>query len=208
MMYHGFVRIVVLVARKGGTGKTTLACSLAVAAMESGGSVAMLDADPQATANAWYQMRDTDRPDVARVDAAEIPSVVEAARGRYDLLLIDTPGQASASNAALRVADLCLIPCRPAPADILASPGTMAAAKKLGKAAAFVLCQVPPRGRRASEAAAALAAQGAVAPVHVVSRIAFADAFGLGLGVTEFEPHGKAADEIRRLWQWTKEEMK
>lgn len=200
------MRVVALVTQKGGTGKTTLACCLAVAAMEAGLRVAVLDADPQATADAWYQMREADEPNVARVISAEIPAVVAAVCERYDLLLIDTPGQSSASNSALRAADLCLIPCRPAPADILAAPATMDSAKKLGKSAAFVLSQTPPLGRRAQEAAAGLAVSGTIAPVHVVARCAFADAFGWGLGVTEFEPRGKAAAEIRQLWQWIKKE--
>ena len=56
------------------------------------------------------------------------------------------------------------------------------------------------------EAAEALSGSGTVAPVRIVSRVAFADAFGLGLGVTEYEPGGKAATEIRALWQWIDKE--
>jgi chromosome partitioning protein len=41
-----------------------------------------------------------------------------------------------------------------------------------------------------------------VAPVHVVLRNAYQDAFGAGLGVTEYEPEGKAAEEIHALWKW------
>ena len=41
-----------------------------------------------------------------------------------------------------------------------------------------------------------------VAPVHIVLRNAYQDAFGKGLGVTEHEPEGKAAEEIRALWKW------
>ena len=200
------MRIVALATQKGGTGKTMLACSLAVAAMERGLRAGILDADPQATAQAWYRLREAEGPDVAGVEAAEIAAVAAAAGGRYDLLVIDTAGQASAANAALRAADLCIVPCRPAPADILAAPVVAEAARKLGKPAAFVLSQTPPRGRRAHEAAEALSGSGTVAPVRIVSRVAFADAFGLGLGVTEYEPRGKAAAEIRALWQWIDKE--
>ncbi len=201
------MRIVVLATQKGGTGKTTLACSLAVAAMERGLRAGILDADPQATAQAWYRLRDAEGPDVAGVEPAEIPAVATAG-GRYDLLMIDTAGQASAANAALRAADLCIVPCRPAPADILAAPVVADAARKLGKSLAFVLSQTPPRGGRAREAAEALSGSGTVAPVQIVSRIAFADAFGLGLGVTEYEPRGKAAAEIRALWEWIDKETR
>ena len=41
-----------------------------------------------------------------------------------------------------------------------------------------------------------------VAPVHIVSRNAYQDAQGRGLAAIEFEPDGKAAAEVRELWQW------
>jgi chromosome partitioning protein len=34
------------------------------------------------------------------------------------------------------------------------------------------------------------------------------DAYAAGQGVSEFAPHGKAADEIRQLWTWIKENEK
>jgi chromosome partitioning protein len=43
---------------------------------------------------------------------------------------------------------------------------------------------------------------GIVAPVRIVLRNAYQDAYGAGLGVTEYEPEGKAAEEIRALWKW------
>jgi chromosome partitioning protein len=36
----------------------------------------------------------------------------------------------------------------------------------------------------------------------VVSRNDHQDAIGLGQGVTEYNPSGQAAGEIRRLWAW------
>ena len=47
-----------------------------------------------------------------------------------------------------------------------------------------------------------VAVLGTVAPVGVVSRNAFQDAHGRGLGINEYEPEGKAAQEIRELWGW------
>ena len=53
-----------------------------------------------------------------------------------------------------------------------------------------------------SEARAALSAYGLVCPVVISQRVAFSHALNGGLAVTEFEPEGKAAGEIRRLWEW------
>ena len=53
-----------------------------------------------------------------------------------------------------------------------------------------------------SEAASALHAAGVLALPYIVQRNDHQDALGVGLGVTEYDPHGKAAEEIRGLWRW------
>jgi hypothetical protein len=39
-------------------------------------------------------------------------------------------------------------------------------------------------------------------PIEITERRAFARAVATGRAVTEFETHGKAAEEIRALWRW------
>ena len=197
------MRIITFVTQKGGSGKTTLALSCAVAAEEHGARALVLDMDPQRTAEAWYQTREATKPKLATVTAAELPDAITGGRQRFDVVLIDTPGRDEPSTAAaIRHADICLIPCRPTPADMKATPTTVATIKRLDKLSAFVLSQTPPRGYRIREAAKGLSVLGMVAPVHIVSRNAYQDAHGMGLAVTEFETDGKAAAEIRELWQW------
>jgi chromosome partitioning protein len=117
--------------------------------------------------------------------------------------MVDTAGRDDpATAAAIRAADLSVVPCRPTAADMKAVPPTAATIKRLGKAAAFILTQTPPRGFRIAEARDALGMLGMVAPAHVVSRATYQDAFAAGLGVTEYEPGGKAAEEIGALWAW------
>ena len=41
----------------------------------------------------------------------------------------------------------------------------------------------------------------------IAQRADHLDAIALGLGVTEYQPAGKAADEIRQLWVWAKKRM-
>ena len=190
--------VIAFVTQKGGSGKTTLAVSCAVAAEEQGSRALVLDMDPH-----WYQAREAAMPKLAAVTAAELPNAITGASRRFDVVLIDTPGRDEPSTAAaIRHADLCLIPCRPTPADMKATPPTVATIKRLGKLSAFVLSQTPPRGYRIREAAKGLSVLGMVAPVHIVSRNAYQDAQGRGLAAIEFEPDGKAATEIRELWQW------
>jgi chromosome partitioning protein len=46
-----------------------------------------------------------------------------------------------------------------------------------------------------------------VAPMDITERRAFSRAVASGRAVTEFESEGKAAAEIRALWEWLKGEM-
>ena len=202
------MRVITFVTQKGGSGKTTLTLSCAAAAEEQGSRALILDMDPQRTAEAWYQTREAATPKLATVTAAELPNAIIGGQQRFDVALIDTPGRDEPSTAAaIRHADLCLIPCRPTPADMKATPPTVATIRRLGKLSAFVLSQTPPRGYRIREAAKGLSVLGMVAPVHIVSRNAYQDAQGMGLAVTEFEPEGKAAAEIRELWQWVAKKL-
>jgi chromosome partitioning protein len=204
------LNILVLVTQKGGSGKTTLCINLAVAALQAGRRCLIIDLDPQATAEAWYQEREAEEPKLVRVQAHELPRAVEMAKGQggFDFVIIDTPGRDEpAVAAAVRAADFCLIPCRPTPADMKATPATMATIKRLDKQAAFVLSQTPPRGYRIHEARQGLSVLGSVAPPVIVARSAFQDAQGAGLSVLEYEPDGKAAQDVAALWTWLEKRM-
>lgn len=196
--------VIAFVTQKGGSGKTTLCLNLAVAGEACGARCLILDLDPQGTAEAWYQDRQAATPRLARAGAGDLPRALELARGQgYSHVLLDTPGRDEpAVAAAIRAADFCLVPCRPTPADMKATPTTIGTIRRLGRRAAFVLTQTPPRGHRTREAELGLSVLGPSAPVAVVARTAFQDAQGAGLGVTEYEPEGKGAEEIRDLWAW------
>jgi chromosome partitioning protein len=198
------MRVVSFVTQKGGSGKTALSLCCAVAAEEAGQRVLLVDLDPQGTAEAWYRDREAETPKLVRIDAAELDAALTtASQHPFDLVFIDTPGRDEPSIAvAIRVADLCIVPCRPTSADMKATPPTVATVNRLNKPVAFVLTQTPPRSYRIREAENGLSMLGIVAPVRIVLRNAYQDAYGAGLGVTEYEPEGKAAEEIRALWKW------
>jgi chromosome partitioning protein len=198
------MRVITFVTQKGGSGKTTLCVNLAVAGEAATARCLVLDLDPQGTAEAWYHDREAASPRLIRAAAGDLPRALTLAREQgFSHVLLDTPGRDEpAVAAAIRVADFCVIPCRPTAADMKATPATMATIRRLGKPAVFVLTQTPPRGYRIREAELGLAVLGPCAPVSVVARSAFQDAQAAGLGITEYEPGGKAAEEIRQLWAW------
>ncbi len=204
------MKTIALVTQKGGTGKSSLAVSLAVAAQESGRRVYIVDLDPQGTAKNWYERREAEEPQVASLDAAKLKDALKAlARQGYDLVFLDTAGvDTPAAVSAMQAADMCLIPARPSIADIEATRATVASLSKLGKTYAFVLNQCPPgRSIRTTDAYRVLQLGGVVATASLAIRTDHVDAMALGQGVTERDPTGKAATEVRELLQWVLNKM-
>ena len=198
------MKAIAFVTQKGGSGKSTLCISLAVAAQQAGQSVCILEMDRQATVSDWAEHRKADTPEVAQIDATQLDDIMMRLRASdFDYVFIDTPGVDSpGSLAAIRAADLCVVPCRPTPADLRAFKPTLAAIYRLEKKFAFVLNQTPPRSYRVRDAADGLAVLGVLPDTNLVMRNDHQDALGLGQGVTEYNPSGMAANEIRSLWSW------
>lgn len=200
------MKTLAFVTQKGGTGKSSLAVSLAVAAQEAGHRTYVIDLDPQATARNWGQRREADAPEVAGIEAARLPEALAALKSQgYALVILDTAGvDTPATTAAMSAADLCIIPARPSVADIEAARPTVRTLSRLGKAFAFVINQAPPgRGVRTTDAYRALQLAGLVCEVPIAMRADHLDAMATGQGVTERDPSSKAAGEIRDLLQWT-----
>ncbi len=90
------MHVVAVIAQKGGTGKTTLALSLAVAAQQAGKTAAIVDLDPQATASNWSDRRQSDTPVVVSAQPVRLVQVLKSAEdGGARLVLIDTPREQS-----------------------------------------------------------------------------------------------------------------
>ena len=204
------MKILALIAQKGGSGKTTLACHLAVVAQEAGECVLLIDTDPQASAMAWAAAREAEGPATLGTTAAGLERALTTARARnVGWAIIDTaPHTAPDAAKVARASDLVLIPCRPSALDLAAASGTVRIVKAAGVRAAFVLSACPPRAPEIGESRDALASHGLpVAPVLIGDRRTFARALASGVAATEFEPEGRAATEIRTLWQWIAKEV-
>jgi chromosome partitioning protein len=205
------VKIITLAAQKGGCGKSALAISCATLAAHNSKRVLILDADPQGTARQWQTGRNGELPEVHSVrNVAELEKALSVLPSdSLDFVFIDTPGRDEPGEAAaIRAASLTLIPCRPTMADVRAMPATAQVAQRLQRQYAFILTQVPTRGTRADETAAALAELGEVAPIRIAQRIAWQDSYAASLGVSEYEPQGPAARELGALWRWLNARLK
>jgi chromosome partitioning protein len=198
------MRTIAFVSQKGGCGKSTLAACFAVAAQEAGEDVFILDLDSQKSAVRWGSKRHDPHLLVEAVPSARLPAALTALSKRnISLVIVDTPRLDSPRTlAAIKAADLCIVPARPATFDIWAAEVTGRKLKLMGKEFVFLLNQCPP-ARQAShvqEDIAALEAVGAVLRPHVRARAGFLEAARTGKGVTEVDPNGTAAQEMRELW--------
>jgi chromosome partitioning protein len=207
----GSMRIISLVTQKGGSGKSTLASSLAVAARAGGERVFVIDMDPQRSLVNWAKTRGLDDVPVGAVTAGKLPATLAALeKNGFTLAIIDTAGaEGGSSTAAMRAADLNIIPSRPNIFDLWASEQTRATLKELKSEFVFVLNQCPPAQQtaRVQEGAAALEAMGGLITPLVQARVDYQEAARHGLGVTEINPHGAAAAEIKALWSSIKRRL-
>jgi chromosome partitioning protein len=205
------MRTIAVISQKGGSGKTTLALHVAVAAEQAGYGTVLLDMDPQGTAEAWSEWRKEAPPLVIPAKTATLARTLEkAAAHGANLVIIDTPPLAEAeARTAAKAADLVLVPCRPNAFDIHSIKMTADLARFAAQPAFAVLNAGPVGATRLYTETAELVTEIGlpVAPMRLSERAAFRHATGSGQAAQEVEPAGKAAAEVEALWSWICQQM-
>ncbi len=195
--------VVTLYSTKGGCGKTTLAAHLAVEAGKQGaGSVAVIDADPQASLARWWNSREAKTPAFVHTTLAGMPSqLVKLREAGVKLVVIDTPGaDVSHSRGIIRLSDLVVIPSRPSPLDLGTLGSTVSAVEEEGKPLIFVLNAVTARTRISAQAILALSQHGPVGAI-LHQRTDYAASMTDGRVAAELDPTSKSAEEVAELWR-------
>jgi chromosome partitioning protein len=200
------MRSIAFLSQKGGSGKTTIAVHVAVAARRE--KVMLIDTDPQASASTWAAARAADEPLVVKSTTVETRTLLNTSQGRTFAVIDTAPHNMAGVDVVAAAVDLLLIPCRPSVFDLAATESSVKIAKAARKPAAFVLNACAARGPEVDQAREVLQKHGyPVVPVTIGDRKAFSRAIITGEAVTEFEPSGKAAQEIMALWRWISKQL-
>jgi len=211
---------------KGGVGKSTLAVNLACETFSKRRSVILVDADAQGTASYWLGLgrlpiRGEAMPLENQRDADRWIRRVIALRNEVDLVIIDLPPHiGAATEAALVIADLFIVPVTASGADILATEKALTLLKEArrvrgdGKPACLVVpSKVDRRTAAGREVEEALKQLGEPVTPAICQRTAFVDSFSAGEWIGDFAPESLAATEIetlaesvQRVLKWRRDE--
>jgi chromosome partitioning protein len=202
--------IVAFAGQKGGVGKSTTAVCLAVAALEAGSRVLLVDADPQATVRTWGEVaaeRKRPAPTVIAMGASMHKSgqLADLASG-FDMTFIDCPPRhGEVQRSALMVADVVVLPCGASAADAWALATSLEVVREARAMRDELLACVlitRKQGRTALGKSARKVLESTGLPVletELGSRIAYQESLAAGQGITTFAPRDAGAREILDL---------
>ena len=207
-------RVIVVVAPKGGVGKTTVCMSLLVSARLNGLSVLGVNMDAQLSLDKWGRTRDEQirlNPDagirpipVLRLAPDRWREV--AAMSGYDAVIVDTPPGHGESLHSIRSlcesADLVLIPTSATGLDL---DEVIPFGSEVGKGrSAYVLNRVNRRTKAFSKARNALLEAGDcdLCPVEIPVLEAISGRYMYGLTTSDFGDAG--AEALDGLWRYVR----
>lgn len=200
------MKVVSLLNRKGGVGKSTIACQLARGIQLDGRDVLIVDTDAQGTASDWAESGDKDTPLVVKIDRATLEDDIPKAGQQYDVVIIDGAAKAERMNvSAVKASDLVLIPIQPSAVDIWPVKETVEIIKTRQEVTgrpqgAFVISRAITGTNLASSIGDVLdGLELSLLDARTHQRVAYAEAMGKGVGVMDLNGRHKATSEIEAM---------
>jgi len=200
--------IIAVLNGKGGAGKTCLSVNLAAAYQAARTSVFIADSDSQKSALDWSLVRQDSGFSPIPTEYFDTPAKLEAAIPtlEYERVIIDGSAHTSTMDvAALRIADVLLIPVRPGNVDVWASEALLERLERANRPeikAAFVVWAAVSRSLLAAEMTERLQEYGLpVLKARSAQRVAYAQTLSNGESVLDRKRTAKAGAEIRAIKQ-------
>lgn len=199
--------IVLALWGKGGSGKTTTCISIASLAAAAGRRVVILDADPQRSASEWWESSKKPAFAVHSTEVIAVPSLVERAKAKYDLVIVDNPpARYSRSDLIAGSADLSLIVARPNVFDLTLALEWVGIVQRAGAAPLVALTAAPPQRQgmlapAVKAARARLTKAGALVWSHqITQRQIHPELIAGGLSIADLPETALAHEDYKRLW--------
>lgn len=204
------MKVISLLNQKGGVGKTTLTVHIARALEVRGYKVAIVDTDPQETAQDWSKANPDSELTVIGIDTPTLEKKIPKLLGEYDFVVIDgIPSVANISLSAIAASDLVVIPVVPSSFAVWATEKLIesihaALSLKQNLKAGIVLNQSVKGTSIEAEVHKALSGFGlpvfkTIIHQKVDKNVGYEAATRRGLTVTDINPNGNEAREINAL---------
>lgn len=206
------------ISQKGGTGKTTLALHIAALLSSYGAKTLLIDADPQASAMAWYACRvqhghpSLPNLTVMAINNATITDQLPMLSKTYDCIIIDGPPRGDrVARDVILASDIVIVPTKLSGFDVWAADSitrTIEELRPIQQMASkrpldwyYVVNQKNPRTLAGKAILRALEASvGHLLNTHICERAPFVESTSQGLTILETEPPtSKARREIEAL---------
>ena len=203
--------IIGIIQVKGGAGRSTIATNLA-GMMAAHKRVALIDCDmPQATSASWYSIRKANNKHgsltiATAADHTQLIAEIERLNGDQDIIIIDAPPRiAEITRVALILSSMCIVPLGASLADIWATSDLLATIDQAKEHKPDVNVRIlwnkfRPSTKSAKDLSSEVKEQLKLKELgtKLGYRVAYSDAFGEGLTVTEWTDKA-AKDEMQML---------
>ena len=204
-------QIIGVIQVKGGAGRSTVATNLA-GMMAAHKRVALIDCDmPQATSASWYSIRKANNKHgsltiATAADHTQLIAEIERLNADQDIIIIDAPPRiAEITRVALILSNICIVPLGASLADIWATSDLLATIDLAKEHKPNVNVRIlwnkfRPSTKSAKDLSLEVKEQLKLKELgtKLGYRVAYSDAFGEGLTVTEWTDKA-AKDEMQML---------